>query len=106
MPAGLSPRGGKELPAHEVRDLLDRRLAGETRGLTMPASVRLAGDCGNVELVDARSQADTSGRTVLARGLADEHGHVGSLDCPQDVDDPFRGRLCVTHFCEVSPQEH
>ena len=39
----------------------------------MPASVRLAGDCGNVELVDARSQADTSGRAVLARGLADRY---------------------------------
>src|SRR4029078_6086067 len=25
IPAGLSARGGKELPAHEVRDLLDRR---------------------------------------------------------------------------------
>src|SRR2546422_7999255 len=105
MPAGLSARGGKELSAHEVRDLLDRRLAREARGLTVSASVRLAGDRRDVELVDARSQADASGRAVLAGRLADENGHVGTFPCSQKIDDPFGVRLRGTDFGEVGAEQ-
>src|SRR3984893_3637023 len=105
IPAGLSARGGKELPAHEVRDLLDRRFAGETCGLPVPASVRLSGDRRHVELVDARSQADSPGRAVLARRLPDEHGHVCALDRTQKVDDSFRVGLGRADFGEVRAQE-
>src|SRR3989441_11351432 len=93
MPEGLSPRGGKESPAHEVRDLLDRRLARESGRLPVAPSARLAGDRRDVELVDAGTQAHPSCRTVLTRRLADQHCHVGALDSSEEIDDPFRVRL-------------
>src|SRR5713226_2792709 len=105
IPAGLSARGGKELPAHEVRDLLDRRLAREAGGLAVPAAARLAGDRRHVELVDARPEADASSRAVLAGGLADQHGHIGTLDRTQGIDDSLRVRLGGPDLSEVGAQE-
>src|SRR5207253_11067928 len=84
-PEGLSPRGGigcrgcGELATEELRDLLDRSVARESRCLPMAAAAHLARDRRDVELIDARTQADAA-RRILSRRLADQHGHVGSLD--------------------------
>src|SRR5207244_8248094 len=95
----------KELPANEIRDLLDRGLAREPRRLTMPSSLRLPRDRGDVQLVDAGAKADTPGRAVVPRGLADQHGHVGAFDGSKVVDDPLGVRLGRSDVREVRPQE-
>src|SRR5436309_13403721 len=83
-----APACGRELAPHEVADLVDRRLAGETRRLPMAAAAGLACDRRHVELVDAGAKADTACGAVLARRLADQDRHGGPLDGAQVVDDP------------------
>src|SRR5919201_6965877 len=72
--SGRRPARGGELAAHELGDLLDRRVAREARGLPVAAAARAPGDRGHVELVDTRAQADAPGRAlaVAARRLPDQ----------------------------------
>src|SRR4029453_14346879 len=104
MPEGLRPRGGK-LPPHEFCDLLNRGLAREAGGLAVSTAAGLPGDRRDVQLVDARPQADPPGRSAFARRLTDEHGHVGSLDRAEIVDDSLRVRLRGADLMEVRAQE-
>src|SRR6266480_2646424 len=105
IPVGSSPRGGKELAADEVADLFDRSLTREPGGLPMAAAAGLARDRRHVELVDARTQADTTCGPILARWLANEHGHVRTLDRTQVVDDPLGVRLGGADLGEVRAQQ-
>src|SRR5262249_9627960 len=104
-PLGLRPRGGirEELALDELGDVLDRIVAREASRLAVPAASRLARDRRHVELVVARAQADAPCRPVP--GLADQCGHIGTLDRPQGVDDPLRVRLGRTDVGEVGPQQ-
>src|SRR5438270_2538876 len=56
------PAGGCELAADELGDLLDGGVAREAGRLPVAAAARASRDRGHVELVDARAQADPSGR--------------------------------------------
>src|SRR3954452_25577933 len=105
IPVGSSARGGKELAPHEVGDLLDRGLAGKARGLPMTTATGFPGDRRHVELVDARSQADATGRAILPRRLTDQHRHVRALDGAQVVDDPFGVGLGSADLGEVRAEE-
>src|SRR5436309_1147713 len=75
-PAGSSARGGtlahEPLP-HALDDLLDARVAREARRLAVAAAAEQAGDRGDVDLVDARTERDAAGRLFVRRGLPDEH---------------------------------
>ena len=68
--ARVGARGARDDPR---RDLLDREIRAEARGLPMPAATELARDRGHVELVDGRAQRDLAGGAAVraaARGSA------------------------------------
>src|SRR5438552_9513477 len=105
IPVGSSARGGKKLAAHEVCDLLDRRLTREAGRLAVPSPAGLPRDRRDVELVDACPQAHAASWTVLPRRLPNQHGHVRALDGAQVVDDAFRVRLRRADLGEVRADE-
>ena len=71
----------------------------------MTPTSRLTCDCGDVELVVARAEADPPGRPIGARRLADQRGHVCALDRTQVVDDSLRVGLGRADVGEVAPQQ-
>src|SRR2546423_7275779 len=107
-PAGSSARGGTlcdESLADELGDLVDRRLRREPRRLAVSAAAEHARDRRDVELVDARTERDAPGRAGVARRLTDQHGQLGSLDRPEEVDDPLRVRLGGADLGKVRAKE-
>src|SRR4051794_25839293 len=113
MPAGLSARGGtrrrrvsgREFASHEGGDLLDRRLAGEARSLTVASAARLPRDRRDIELVDARAKRHAPRRPAVARRLADQHGEPSAFDRAEVVDDPLRVRLRRANLTEIRAHE-
>src|SRR5215211_5487765 len=102
---GLCVRLGEELATHEVRDLLDRGLARESRRLAVSPAPALPRDGGDVDVLGPRAQTHPVRRPVLREGLANERCDLGPLDGPQVVDDSFREGFFRPGRLEVGPLE-